>query len=94
MSTNAGRLGFFLSDARQVTDMRREAVAYDTLTFKPINVHNHGEDIFTFGKTSFSASNTDVFNLDMNYSRTRHSQCRVAVPDQQPNQLRDGPRSR
>jgi len=71
MSTNAGRLGLFVSGARQVTDMRREAVAYDTLTFKPVNVHNHGEDIFTFGKVSFSASNTDVFNLDMNYSRTR-----------------------
>lgn len=71
MSTNAGRLGFFLSGARQVTDMRREAVAYDTLTFKPINIHNHGEDVFTFGKVAFSASNTDVFNLDMNYSRTR-----------------------
>ncbi|MDQ2668418.1 MAG: TonB-dependent receptor [Gemmatimonadota bacterium] len=71
ISTNAGRLGFFVSGARQVTDMRREAVAYDTLTFKPVNVHNHGEDIFTFGKASFSASNTDVFNLDMNYSRTR-----------------------
>ena len=71
MSTNAGRLGFFVSGSRQVTDMRREAVAYDTLTFKPVNVHNHGEDVFTFGKVSFSASNTDVFNLDMNYSRTR-----------------------
>ena len=71
MSTNAGRLGVFVSGARQVTDMRREAVAYDTLTFKPINVHNHGEDLFTFGKVSFSASNTDVLNLDMNYSRTR-----------------------
>jgi hypothetical protein len=71
LSTNAGRLGFFVSGARQVTDMRREAVAYDTLTFKPVNVHNAGEDIFTFGKVSFSARNTDVFNLDMNYSRTR-----------------------
>jgi hypothetical protein len=71
LSTNVGRLGLFVSGARQVTDMRREAVAYDTLTFKPINVHNHGEDVFTFAKASFSASNSDVFNLDVNYSRTR-----------------------
>ena len=71
LSTNVGRLGFFLSGARQVTDMRREAVAYDTLTFAPINVHNHGEDLFTFGKVAFSASSSDVVNLDMNYSRTR-----------------------
>ena len=71
MSTNIGRLGLFGSGARQVTDMRREAVAYDTLTFKPINAHNHGDDIFTFGKASYSASNADVLNLDVNYSRTR-----------------------
>ena len=71
LSTNAGRLGLFLSGARQVTDMRREAVAYDTLTFRPLNIHNHGEDIFTFGKASFAASGADVFNLAVNYSRTR-----------------------
>ena len=71
MSTNAGRLGLFISGARQVTDMRREAVAFDSLTFKPTNIHNHGEDIFSFAKASFSMSNSDVFNLDANYSRTR-----------------------
>jgi hypothetical protein len=71
LSTNAGRLGLFVSGARQATDMRREPVAYDTLTFKPVNVHNHGEDVFTFGKVSYSARNSDVFNLDANYSRTR-----------------------
>ncbi|MEP7001524.1 MAG: carboxypeptidase-like regulatory domain-containing protein, partial [bacterium] len=47
MSTNAGRLGIFGSAARQVTDMRREPVAFDTTTFVPNNIHNHGEDLFT-----------------------------------------------
>jgi hypothetical protein len=71
MSTNVGRLGLFASGARQVTDMRREPVAFDTLSFTPINVHNHGEDIFTFGKASFAPNGADVLNLDVNYSRTR-----------------------
>jgi hypothetical protein len=71
LSTNAGRLGVFLSGARQVTDMRREPVAFDTLSFMPINIHNHGEDLFTFGKLSYSAGNSDVLNLDANWSRTR-----------------------
>ena len=71
LSTNVGRLGLFLSGARQLTDMRREAVAFDTVSLKPINAHNHGEDIFTFGKIAFSARNTDVVNLDVNFSRTR-----------------------
>jgi outer membrane receptor for ferrienterochelin and colicin len=70
MSTNTGRLGIFGSFARQVTDMRREPVAFDTITFAPINVHNHGEDLFTFGKLTWSASERDVLNLDANWSRT------------------------
>ncbi|MDB4912787.1 MAG: hypothetical protein JWM95_431, partial [Gemmatimonadetes bacterium] len=71
MSTNVDRLGVFISGARQLTDMRREPVAFDTVTFVPNNVHNHGEDLFTFGKISYSISNTDVLNLDANWSRTR-----------------------
>jgi hypothetical protein len=71
MSTNAGRLGLFASGARQTTDMRREPVAFDTLTFMPSNVHNHGEDLFGFGKLSYAASNSDVVNLDANWSRTK-----------------------
>ncbi len=71
MSTNAGRLGVFLSGARQVTDMRREPVEFDTVTFRPHNFHNHGEDLFGFGKLSYSPSAGDVLNLDANWSRTR-----------------------
>lgn len=70
LSTNAGRLGAFGSFARQVTDMRREPVAFDTLTFAPVNVHNHGEDLFTFGKLTYAAGDGDVINLDANWSRT------------------------
>jgi hypothetical protein len=71
MSTNQGRLGLFASASRQVTDMRREPVAFDTLTFEPFNFHNHGEDLFTFGKLSYASGNADVINLDANWSRTR-----------------------
>ncbi len=71
LSTNVGRLGMFMSGARQVTDMRREPVAFDTVTFQAFNFHNHGEDLFTFGKLSYAASNADVINLDVNWSRTR-----------------------
>jgi outer membrane receptor for ferrienterochelin and colicin len=70
LSTNAGRLGMFGSFARQVTDMRREPVAFDTLTFAPVNVHNHGEDLFTFGKLTYAAGDADVLNVDANWSRT------------------------
>jgi hypothetical protein len=71
MSTNQGRLGLFASAARQVTDMRRDPVAFDTLTFQPFNLHNHGEDLFTFGKVSYTPGSADVVNLDANWSRTR-----------------------
>ena len=67
LSTNEGRLGIFGSAARQVTDMRREPVAFDSTTFVPNNIHNHGEDLFTFGKLSYTLSNSDVFNLDANW---------------------------
>jgi hypothetical protein len=49
-STNKGRFGFFGSFARQVTDMRREPVVFDTSANKALNFHNHGEDLFGFGK--------------------------------------------
>jgi hypothetical protein len=64
------RFGLFVSGSRQVTDMRVEPVAFDTTTFVANNVHNHGEDLFTFAKASYSISNTDVLNLDANWSRT------------------------
>ena len=70
-STNAGKWGFFASGARQETDMRQEPVVFDTATGSPINFHNHGQDLFTFGKVQYLASPRDVVNLDVNWSRTR-----------------------
>ena len=75
LSANAGKFGFFVSGARQVTDMRQEPVLFDTLTNAPINYHNHGQDIFGFGKIQFVPSDRDVINLDVSRSRTR-----LAVP--------------
>ena len=70
-STNANQVGLFFSGARQVTDMRREPVVFDTASKTVENFHNHGEDIFGFGKVQFLPSDRDVINLDVNRSRTR-----------------------
>lgn len=70
-SANSGKLGFFGSVARQVTDMRREPVLFDTVSFKPYNFHNHGEDLFGFGKLQYNPSLADVVNLEGNWSRTK-----------------------
>jgi hypothetical protein len=70
-STNAGKLGLFFSGARQVTDMRREPVVFDTARNVAENFHNHGEDVFGFGKVQYAASGRDVVNLDVSRSRTR-----------------------
>ena len=74
-SANAGKLGFFVSGARQATNMRQEPVLFDTVTNAPINYHNNGQDIFGFGKIQFVPSDRDVINLDVSRSRTR-----LAVP--------------
>ncbi|HYL56907.1 MAG TPA: TonB-dependent receptor, partial [Gemmatimonadales bacterium] len=71
LSTNAGKWGFFLSGARQGTDMRREPVVFDTLHNQVENFHNDGTDLFGFGKVQYIPSDHDVVNLDLNRSRTR-----------------------
>ncbi|GAC1476887.1 MAG: hypothetical protein NVS1B4_18560 [Gemmatimonadaceae bacterium] len=71
VSTNAGRLGVFLSGAYQLTDMRREPVVFDTLRREAVNFHNHGEDAFAFAKLQYAPGSGDVINLDLNGSRTR-----------------------
>jgi len=71
MSGNAGKVGLFVSGARQVTDMRQEPVMFDTATFAPINFHNDGQDIFGFGKAQYVPSSRDVVSLDVSRSRTR-----------------------
>jgi TonB-dependent receptor-like protein/carboxypeptidase family protein len=75
LSTNAGKFGFFISGARQATDMRQEPVIFDTVSNAPINFHNNGQDIFGFAKVQFVPSGRDVVNLDVSRSRTR-----LAVP--------------
>lgn len=69
-SSNAGKLGFFVSGASQVTNMRREPVVFDTLTDAPINFHNHGSDLFGFAKVQYVPTDRDVVTLDLNRSRT------------------------
>lgn len=69
-STNSGPLGVFGSLAYQTTDMRREPLSFDTTTFVPRNFHNHGEDLFTFGKATYTISPKNLLNLDVNWSRT------------------------
>jgi TonB dependent receptor-like, beta-barrel/Carboxypeptidase regulatory-like domain/TonB-dependent Receptor Plug Domain len=71
LSTNAGKWGFFLSGARQRTDMREDPVVLDSLTGGPENFHNDGTDLFGFAKVQFIPSDRDVLNLDVNRSRTR-----------------------
>ena len=70
-STNAGKWGFFVSGARQATDMRREPVAFDSVHQAVENFHNDGTDLFGFGKIQYIPSDQDVLNLDVNRSRTR-----------------------
>ena len=75
-STNAGKFGFFLSGSRTVTDMRREPVVAsvdqtNNQVLDLVNFHNHGEDLFGFGKVQYVPSDKDVVNLVTNWSRTR-----------------------
>ncbi len=40
-------------------------------TRDPINFHNHGTDLYGFGKLQYLPSSNDVVNLDLSWSRTR-----------------------
>ncbi len=70
-STNAGKVGYFFSGTRQSSDMRREPIVADPTTGEPINFHNHGDDLFGFGKIQYNPSSDDVINLEGNLSQTR-----------------------
>ena len=71
VSSNTGKWGWVLSGTRQASDMRQEPVLFDTLTNDPVNFHNHGEDLFGFGKLQFLANDRDLVHLDTDWSRTR-----------------------
>lgn len=70
LSSNTGKWGFFLSGARQESGMRQEPVMADTLTGKPINFHNSGIDLFSFGKIEYTPTDRDVLTLDLDWART------------------------
>jgi hypothetical protein len=70
-SSNAGRLGFYVSGTRQSTDMRREPVVFDTAANQVVNFHNHGDDLFGFVKVQYNGGANDVVNLEGNLSQTR-----------------------
>jgi hypothetical protein len=70
MSGNSGKWGFFVSGSRSVTDMRLDPVVFDTLSYKPFNYHNHGEDDFGFAKVQYQPGNSDILTLDMDWGRT------------------------
>jgi outer membrane receptor for ferrienterochelin and colicin len=75
LSANSGKFGFFLSGTRQATDLRRESVVADTDAAGNItairNYSNHGNDLFGFGKATYTPTDHDVVNLDVNWSRSR-----------------------
>src|SRR5690349_15223421 len=71
VSTSAGRWGFFVSGSRQVSDMRREPVVFDTVNHRVENFHNDGTDLFGFAKVQYVPTDRDVVNLEVNRSRTR-----------------------
>ncbi|HEX9546566.1 MAG TPA: TonB-dependent receptor [Acidimicrobiales bacterium] len=75
LSGNSGKLGLFFSGTRQATDLRRESVVADTDAAGNItairNHANHGNDLFGFGKATYSPTDHDVVNLDVNWSRSR-----------------------
>ncbi|HEY2374701.1 MAG TPA: TonB-dependent receptor [Gemmatimonadaceae bacterium] len=71
MSTNTGPWGFYVSGARQFSDMRVEPVILDPSSDKIENFHNQGTDYFGFGKIQFTPSTHDALSLDLSSSRTR-----------------------
>ena len=75
MSANSGKFGFFVAGTRQATDLRREPVVVDTSLGGQVatlrNYANDGQDVFGFAKVQYVATDHDLFNLDMNFSRSR-----------------------
>jgi TonB dependent receptor/Carboxypeptidase regulatory-like domain len=75
MSANSGKFGFFVAGTRQATDLRREPVVGDTNSAGQLtalrNYANDGQDLFAFGKAQYVATDHDLINLDMNFSRSR-----------------------
>ena len=71
ISGNSGPWGFFLSGARQFSNMRLEPVVIDPDTKLISNFHNDGTDYYGFGKLQYSPSAHDVVTLEGNLSTTK-----------------------
>jgi len=75
VSANSGKFGFFIAGTRQATDLRREPVVGDTNASGQLtgirNYANDGQDLFGFAKAQYVATDHDLLNLDMNFSRSR-----------------------
>ncbi len=63
MSDHDGPLGWFLSGSRQETDRRIDSPT-------PIVFHDHGSDVFLFGKADYILSDNDYLTLDASYGNT------------------------
>ncbi len=63
MSDHSGKLGWFLSGARQETDRRIDPPVQSIF-------HDHGFDYFLYGKADYLLSDIDYLTLNLNYSRT------------------------
>jgi len=71
LSGNSGPWGFFLSGARQFSNMRLEPVVIDSSSKMISNFHNDGTDYYGFGKLQYSPSTHDIFTLEGNLSTTQ-----------------------
>jgi outer membrane receptor protein involved in Fe transport len=73
-STNAGKLGLFVSGTRTESNMRRDPVVADTSGSGRLtavhNFSNYGQDRYVFGKMQYTPSAYDVMSLDANWSQT------------------------
>ncbi len=70
-SGRAGRVGIFLAGSRQATDLRSEPVLLNPASGQVENFHNHGEDLYGFGKISLVPTANDLVNLDLDLSQTK-----------------------
>jgi hypothetical protein len=63
LSDHDGPLGWFISGSRQETDRRIDSPT-------PMIFHDHGSDVFLFGKADYILSDNDYLTLDVSYGNT------------------------
>ena len=62
--SHTGNFGFFFAGTHQLTDRRLDTPLPDIF-------HDHGEDLYGFGKVQYIISPNDVLMLDLNWSKTK-----------------------